>query len=76
MILNEIDKKYHNTSYKKLIDVVHEFQEWDSDAKERNTSFPLDKRTILKALGRSDDETREILETDRMIEECEQKLKE
>jgi uncharacterized phage-associated protein len=68
-ILDEIDSKYHNKDWQYLVDkVVHNLKEWDSNSNLYNTSYPLDKKTILKALGKSDETIAEIIRTQEACE--------
>ncbi|MDR3243904.1 MAG: SocA family protein [Elusimicrobiota bacterium] len=69
MILDEIDNKYHDKDIWYLVnDVAHKLPEWDKEAQKHGTSIPLEYRTILKALGKSEEEIENIL---KLKETCE-----
>jgi uncharacterized phage-associated protein len=58
-LLQEIDGQYKSYRYGRMIDIAHELPEW----KENNpgdSSIPLYVNEILKKLGRTDDEIRDI----------------
>jgi uncharacterized phage-associated protein len=74
-ILDEVAERYADKSYSDLIGLVHSFPEWNKDAEKRNTSLILEKKAILKALGKSDEEVRNIIETEENLDQCEANLK-
>lgn len=76
-ILDETDEKYHDKDWKYLVDeVVHTFPEWDKSVLKNNTSKPLEKKVLLKELGKTDEEIKSILETEEQFDQLEKKFKE
>jgi hypothetical protein len=75
-ILDEIDKKYHNKDWEYLVKVVHKFPEYDSRAEEDYTSKEIKKEDILRAVGKSDEEIANIIETEESFDCYEKTLKE
>jgi hypothetical protein len=75
-ILDEIDNQFHDKDWKYLVnEVVHRFPEWDKNAQINKTSYPLNKETVLKNLGKSEEEIKSIIETEESLLQCEEKLK-
>ena len=74
-VLDEVIEKYKDASYYELIDLVHTFGEWNSNAEKLNTSLVLEKTAILKSLGKTDEEIRNIIQTEESLLQCEKNLK-
>ena len=68
-ILDEVDNRYHDKDCNYLVDeVIHKLPEWDKNVK-RNDAIALDKRIILKYLGKSDEEIDELISLERSCDE-------
>jgi uncharacterized phage-associated protein len=76
-ILDEVDNKYHSDSWQYLVDnVVHEFPEWKAvEDKIGASSLRIEKEKILSALGRSEQEIKEIISSENAYEKCKNDLK-
>lgn len=75
-ILDEVDKKYHNYTWNKLVDdVVHKFPEWDKRAEQLHTSIDLQKYVLLEKLGKTKEEIKAILETEESYNQLEEQFK-
>lgn len=75
-ILDEVDEKYHDYDWKRLVDdVVHKFPEWDKRAERDNTSIDLHKYVLLEKLGKSKEEIKSILETEETFNQLEEQFK-
>jgi len=76
-ILDEVDKKYHDFTWQKLVDdVVHKFPEWDKRAQIQNTSIDLQKYVLLEKLGKTKKEIEEILKDEESSQQIENSFKE
>lgn len=65
---DEIDAKFHDWTYSKLIRLTHNkkfFPEWEDPG---DSSFPLSLHDVLKSVGREEEEIKEILEEERIFE--------
>jgi len=60
-ILDHVDSKYHNVSWESMINRVHDKNEFP-EVEETNSSKPILLKDILRSVGRTEDEAREILE--------------
>jgi uncharacterized phage-associated protein len=63
-LLDSIEKQYRAWDFGQLIDLVHDrskYPEWQDPGE---SSLPLQQADILKALGRTEEEVRQILEDD------------
>jgi uncharacterized phage-associated protein len=73
-ILDTVEKTYHNTGQWDLVKKSHSFPEWNEDAAKYNTSIPLSKADILKAVGKNDKEIKELLDNEQAVEKGRQNL--
>lgn len=67
-VLNRIEAKYRHWNYLQLIDLLHDrskYPEWEDPGESSN---PLPPERILRALGRTEAEIREILAEDRAFQ--------
>lgn len=63
-VIDEIESLYRSWDFGKLIDLLHDgsrYPEWRDPGE---SSLPLEQADILKALGRTEEEVRQILEED------------
>jgi uncharacterized phage-associated protein len=74
-ILDEVSETYRDKSYTELIELVHTFKEWNSEAERLNTSLILEKKAILKSLGKTDEEIENILQTEESLAQCEENFR-
>jgi hypothetical protein len=71
-ILDEVDKKYR----KYLVNIVHKFPEWKAVKEKIGTSsLRIEKEKILLVLGRSEQEIKEIISSEKASEKCKNDLK-
>ncbi|AKL98042.1 Panacea domain-containing protein [Endomicrobium proavitum] len=75
-ILDDVDAKYHDKDWTYLVDnIVHKFPEWDKNASNFNTSYPLPKQVILRNLNKTEKEIKAIIETEESLSQVEENLK-
>lgn len=67
-LLNEIDSKYHNWSYSRLITLTHKKELFPEVDDVEDTSIPISSHDILKSLGRNEEEIEEILAEERFFD--------
>jgi uncharacterized phage-associated protein len=60
-IIDDIVDRYRGKTYSQMIEIGHNFPEWDDRAQKFNTSIPIEKTVILKELGRSAQEIDNII---------------
>jgi uncharacterized phage-associated protein len=56
-VLNQVFEKFHNFSWKQLVDYCHSLPEWEDPGE---SSFSIDFKKILTALGKDAEEIAEI----------------
>jgi len=56
-VLDEVFEKFHNFSWKQLVDYCHDLPEWENPG---DSSLSIDFKKILAALGKSQTEIAEI----------------
>ena len=67
-LLDQIDAEYHEWTFSKLIDLLHDEQQFPEWENPENSSTYLSLRTILHHLDRTDEEIQVILEDERCFE--------
>jgi hypothetical protein len=73
-MLDTVENTYHKKDHWDLVKKSHSFPEWNEDAAKFNTSIPLSKADILKAVGKNDKEIKELLDNEQAVEKGRQNL--